>query len=409
MSCLKVDEILKDFPILEKKIRGRRLVYLDSAASSLKPVPVVEAVKQFELYEYSNIHRGVHTLSLQATQRYEEAREKIGKLINANSTDEVIFTYGTTDSLNMVAYAYGLKHLHRDDEILLTVLEHHSNILPWRAVASLKGAKIKYVNIMDDGRLDYSDLDENLSKRTKIASFTHVSNVVGTIIDIKEVAKRVHEVGGVLVVDGAQSVPHIMIDVKDLGIDFLAFSGHKMLGPTGIGVLWVRSELLDDLPPLRLGGGAVREVGIESHSLLGSPHRYEAGTPNISGAIGLGVAAEYLMKIGMMNVKRHEEELTEYTLKRFKELGDSVVVYGPRNVSERCGIIPFNIRGMDPNIVGTLLDGYGVAVRTGKHCAHLLYERLKIDGAVRASYYIYNTIEDIDLLTSALEDIIRMA
>ncbi|MCS7126144.1 MAG: cysteine desulfurase [Aigarchaeota archaeon] len=407
MSFLKVEEIRKDFPILEEKIRDRKLVYLDSAASSLKPVQVVEVVKKFELYEYSNIHRGVYTLSQKATQKYEEAREKICKFINANSLEEVIFTYGTTDALNIIAYTYGLKHLQKDDEVLLTIFEHHSNILPWRAVASMKGARIKYVDILDDGRLDYSDFEEKLSEKTKIVSIAQTSNTLGTLVDVKKIAKRVHEVGGVVVIDGAQSVPHLPVDVQDLGIDFLAFSGHKMLGPTGIGVLWVKRDLVDDIPPLRLGGGAIRDVELDRFTLLDPPHRFEAGTPNISGAIGLGAAVEYLMKIGISNVKRHEEELMKYTFKRFEEFGDSIIVYGPKDVSERSGIMLFNVEGMDPNIVGSLLDSYGIAVRSGKHCAHLLYRRLKLDGAVRASYYIYNNVDDVEIFASALEEIIK--
>lgn len=405
MSCTNLEETRRDFPILERKIRGKRLVYLDSAASSLKPIQVVEAIRDFYLSEYSNIHRGIHYLSQLATSRYEEAREKIARFINANSPEEVIFTYGTTDSLNMLAYSYGLKVLKPGDEILLTVMEHHSNILPWMRISSITGAKIRYLDITDEGLIDYERLDEKINDKTKIVSIAHMSNVLGTIVDVRRIAKKIHEVGGVIAVDGAQSVPHMPINVRELEIDFLAFSGHKMLGPTGIGVLWVKHDLLDDLPPFRLGGGAIREVTLNDFMLLDPPHSFEAGTPNIAGVIGLAAAVEYLQKIGMGNVRMHEEELTSYALRNLDNLGDSITVYGPKNVSVRGGIITFNIRGLESNIVGSLLDSYGIAVRTGKHCAHPLHQRLKIDGTVRASIYLYNVREEIDYLISTLEEI----
>ncbi|MCL7401259.1 MAG: SufS family cysteine desulfurase [Thaumarchaeota archaeon] len=405
MSCTNLEETRRDFPILERKIRGKRLVYLDSAASSLKPIQVVEAIRDFYLSEYSNIHRGIHYLSQLATSRYEEAREKIARFINANSPEEVIFTYGTTDSLNMLAYSYGLKVLKPGDEILLTVMEHHSNILPWMRISSITGAKIRYLDITDEGLIDYERLDEKINDKTKIVSIAHMSNVLGTIVDVRRIAKKIHEVGGVIAVDGAQSVPHMPINVRELEIDFLAFSGHKMLGPTGIGVLWVKHDLLDDLPPFRLGGGAIREVTLNDFMLLDPPHSFEAGTPNIAGVIGLAAAVEYLQKIGMGNVRMHEEELTGYALRNLDNLGDSITVYGPKNVSVRGGIITFNIRGLESNIVGSLLDSYGIAVRTGKHCAHPLHQRLKIDGTVRASIYLYNVREEIDYLISTLEEI----
>lgn len=406
MSCTNLEETRRDFPILERKIRGKSLVYLDSAASSLKPIQVVEAIRDFYLSEYSNIHRGIHYLSQLATSRYEEAREKIARFINANSPEEVIFTYGTTDSLNMLAYSYGLKILKPGDEILLTVMEHHSNILPWMHISSITGAKIRYLDITDERLIDYERLDEKINDKTRIVSIAHMSNVLGTIVDVRRIAKRIHEVGGVIVVDGAQSVPHMPINVRELEIDFLAFSGHKMLGPTGIGVLWVKHDLLDDLSPFRLGGGAIREVTLNDFMLLDPPHSFEAGTPHIAGVIGLAAAVEYLHKIGMDNVRRHEEELTSYALRNLDSLGDSITVYGPKNVSVRGGIITFNIRGLESNIVGSLLDSYGIAVRTGKHCAHPLHQRLKIDGTVRASIYLYNVREEIDYLISTLEEII---
>ncbi|MEM2016900.1 MAG: cysteine desulfurase [Nitrososphaerota archaeon] len=405
MCFLNINEIRKDFPILERKIRGKSLVYLDSAASSLKPIQVVEAIREFYLIEYSNIHRGVHYLSQSATSRYEESREKIAKFINAHSSEEIIFTYGTTDSLNMLAYGYGLRVLKPGDKILLTIMEHHSNILPWMYISTLTGAKIDYIDITDEGEIDYDELDEKINEKTKIVSITHMSNVLGTIIDVKKIAKKIHEVGGVIIVDGAQSVPHMPINVRELEIDFLAFSGHKMLGPTGIGVLWIKRDLLDDMHPPRLGGGSIRDVTLDDFTFLDPPHRFEAGTPNIAGVIGLARAVEYLEKIGMNNVRRHEEELTSYALKELDRFKGQIDVYGPSSVSIRGGIIAFNVKGLDPNMVGGLLDSFGIAVRTGKHCAHPLHQRLSIDGSVRASIYIYNTKEEIALLTSALEEI----
>jgi len=406
MRGSNLEEIRRDFPILERKIRGKRLVYLDSAASSLKPIQVVKAIREFYLSEYSNIHRGIHYLSQLATSRYEEARGEVAKFINANSPEEVIFTYGTTDSLNMLAYSYGLRVLKPGDEILLTVMEHHSNILPWMHISSITGAKIRYLDMTDEGLLDYERLDEKINERTRIVSITHMSNVLGTIVDVRRIARRIHEVEGVIVVDGAQSVPHMPINVRELEIDFLAFSGHKMLGPTGIGVLWVKHDLLDDLFPYRLGGGAIREVTLDDFMLLDPPHSFEAGTPNIAGVIGLAAAVKYLQKIGMDNVRRYEEELTSYALRKLDSLGDSIIVYGPKDVSVRGGIITFNIAGFESNIVGSLLDSYGIAVRTGKHCAHPLHQRLNIDGTVRASIYIYNIKEEIDYLISALREIL---
>ncbi len=405
MPSLKVEEIREDFPILKKKIRGGRLIYLDSAASSLKPIQVIETIREFYLNEYSNVHRGVHLLSQQATSRYEDVREKVAKFINAYSPEEIIFTYGTTDSLNMLAYSYALRILKPGDEILLTVMEHHSNILPWMMMSSMTGAKINYIDITNDGLINRNELDEKISEKTKIVSVTHMSNVLGTIVDVRNIARRIHEVGGVIIVDGAQSVPHMPVNVRELEIDFLAFSGHKMLGPTGVGILWVKRDFLGELSPFRLGGGAIREVTLRDFVLLDPPHRFEAGTPHIAGVLGLGAAVDYLERIGMDNVRKYEEELTDYTLKRLSELGDAITIYGPNNISDRGGIIAFNIKELDSNIVGSLLDGYGVAVRTGKHCAHPLHQRLNIEGTVRASLYLYNNKEEIDYLTTALNEI----
>jgi cysteine desulfurase/selenocysteine lyase len=400
-------EIRKDFPILERKIHGRRLVYFDNTATSQKPRQVVEAIRKFYYEHYANIHRGLYQLSQEASEMYEEAHRVIARFINAYSWEEVVFTSNTTDALNIVAYAWGLKNLDKGDEILLTVMDHHSNMLPWRRVAEIKGAKIKYADITLDGHLDYNDLESKITERTRVVAFPVMSNVLGTINDVDRIVKAAHQVGAIVVADGAQSVPHLPTDVRRMKIDFLAFSGHKMLAPTGTGALWGRRDLLEEMMPFKVGGDTIKDVtltGVVWHDL---PWRFEAGTPNIAGGIGFAEAAKYLMRLGMENVRKHEEEMVEYTFKRFSELGDEVTVYGPKDPRERGGVIAFNIKGLHHHVVGRALDLYGIAVRTGMHCAHPLHYRLGIKGTVRASYYIYNTKDEIDYFVEKLKEIIK--
>ena len=401
-------EIRKDFPVLERKINGKRLVYLDNAATSQKPKQVIEAIREYYEKYNANVHRGLHTLSQEASEAYEKAHEVIAKFINAYSWEEVIFTSNSTDSLNIIAYSWGLKNLKKGDEIIITVMEHHSNMLPWRIVARLTGAKVKYIDITDDGLLRYDQLEEAVSEKTKVIAVTLMSNVLGTINDVKRIAKLAHSVGAIIVVDGAQGVPHLPVNVKELEIDFLAFSGHKMLGPTGTGVLWGRKDLLEEMEPIKVGGGTIKDVTLESVEWHDLPWRFEPGTPNIAGGIGLAVAAEYLMRLGMENVREHEKELTAYTLKRLEELGDDIEYYGSRDPEQKGGVIAFNIKGLHHHIVGKSLDMFGIAVRTGMHCAHPLHYRLGIKGTVRASYYIYNVKEDIDALIDALKTIVKL-
>lgn len=401
-------EIRKDFPVLERKINGKRLVYLDNAATSQKPKQVIEAIREYYEKYNANVHRGLHTLSQEASEAYEKAHEVIAKFINAYSWEEVIFTSNSTDSLNIIAYSWGLKNLKKGDEIIITVMEHHSNMLPWRIVARLTGAKVKYIDITDDGLLRYDQLEEVVSEKTKVIAVTLMSNVLGTINDVKRIAKLAHSVGAIIVVDGAQGVPHLPVNVKELEIDFLAFSGHKMLGPTGTGVLWGRKDLLEEMEPIKVGGGTIKDVTLESVEWHDLPWRFEPGTPNIAGGIGLAVAAEYLMRLGMENVREHEKELTAYTLKRLEELGDDIEYYGPRDPEQKGGVIAFNIKGLHHHIVGKSLDMFGIAVRTGMHCAHPLHYRLGIKGTVRASYYIYNVKEDVDALIDALKTIVKL-
>ena len=406
--------IREDFPIFSRKIGDKPLIYFDNGATSQRPRQVIEAIKEFYEQHNANIHRGLHTLSQEASELYEEAHERVAKFIGAESGEEVIFVRNTSEALNLVAYSLGPAIVDRGDEIVISIMEHHSNLLPWYRLAMLKGAKLKVVDITDDYRLNYAMLEEIVSERTKIVAIVHMSNVLGTINDVRKIAKLAHEHDAVIVVDGAQSVPHMPVNVKDLDIDFLAFSGHKMLGPTGIGVLYGKKELLESMDPFLSGGDMIKEV---SCSLNGScsvvwnrlPWKFEAGTPNIAGGIGLMAAVEYLERIGMGNIRRYEEELTEYALRRMnEELGDHCDIYGPMDIKERGGIISFNIKGIDPHEIALYLDSHGIAVRSGFHCAQPLHERLGLrKGSARASFYLYNLKEEIDVFVNALKELIK--
>ncbi|RLF05210.1 MAG: cysteine desulfurase [Thermoprotei archaeon] len=387
----------------------REIVYLDNAATSQKPEQVIEAMTRFYEENYANIHRGIHVLSREASEAYEEAHEVVAKFINARSWREVIFVRNTTEAINLVAYSWGLRELRKGDEVVVTVMEHHSNLLPWVMIAKMKGAAVRIIELGDDYRLNYEQLEEAVNERTRVVALTHVSNVLGTINDVRRVVRLAHEVGAICLVDGAQSVPHMPVDVREIECDFLAFSGHKMLGPTGIGVLYGREDLLADMEPFLYGGDMVSEVKYVDGAVRPSwnvlPWKFEAGTPNIVGGIGLAEAVRYLEKIGMSEVRRHEVELTRYALKRLEEL-DGVEVYGPSRMEDRGGVIAFNVKGLDPHSVAALLDEKNIAVRSGFHCAQPLHEYLGLTGGtVRASFYIYNTKEDVDALVNALEEI----
>lgn len=405
---LNVEEIRKDFPILRRVVNGNPLIYFDNAATTQRPVQVVAAIARFYLQYNANVHRGFHTLSQEASEAFEEAHEVIAHFINAYSWEEVILTYNTTESINIVAHTWGLKNLREGDEIILTVMDHHSNMLPWRKVAEITGAKIRYVDITDDGLLRYDMLEEMISEKTKVVAFPMMSNVLGTMNDVKRIVKVAHSVGAIVVADGAQWVPHAPTDVRDLGMDFLAFSGHKMLGPTGTGILWGRKDILEDLEPFKSGGDTIKDVTLDSVVWHDLPWRFEAGTPNIAGAIGLAEAVKYLMRIGMENVREHEKELVRHTLKRLEELADDVEVYGPKDPEVRGGVVSFNVKGLHYHTVGKALDLFGIAVRTGGHCAHPLHYRLGIKGTVRASYYIYNTVEEVDRFIEVLKTIVKL-
>jgi cysteine desulfurase/selenocysteine lyase len=400
-------EIRKDFPILSAGV-----VYLDNAATSQKPRQVIEAVARFYESMNANIHRGIHRLSREATEAYEGAHEVVARFINARSWREVVFVRNATEAINLVAYSWGLSNLREGDEVVITVMEHHSNMVPWLAVSRMKGARVKVVGLKGDYTLDYEELERALSGRTRIVAVTQASNVLGTIVDVRRVAKLAHEVDALCLVDGAQSVPHMPVDVRALECDFLAFSGHKMLGPTGIGVLWGREELLEGMEPFLYGGDMIREVRYRGGEIEASwnelPWKFEAGTPNIAGGVGLAEAVKYLQRVGMEEVRRHEEELAKYALKRLSEV-EGVELYGPKP-ELRCGIVPFNVKGLDPHTVAALLDQRGIAVRSGFHCAQPLHEYLGLtEGTVRASFYLYNVKEEVDALAEALEEIAAIA
>jgi cysteine desulfurase/selenocysteine lyase len=405
-------KIREDFPILKRRINNHSLIYFDNAATTQKPRQVIGAIEQFYENYNANVHRAVHTLSQEASELYESAHEEVGKFINAEDMKEIVFVRGTTEAINLVAYAWGLRNLEREDEVLVTLMDHHSNIVPWEILSRAKGFRVKYVDLTDEATLNYESFENAISHKTKIVCFPHVSNVTGVISDVKNVACAAHESGALVLVDGAQSVPHLPVNVKDLDVDFLAFSGHKMLGPTGIGALYAKHEILEGMEPFHGGGEMIKEVTFNtmmrrcSISLSGLPWKFEAGTPNICGGVGLMAAVQYLKDIGMENIKAHEAILTEYATRRMQEC-EKVKIYGPKDVFLKCGIIPFGVEGLSSHEVALFLDSYGVMTRSGFHCAQPLHERLELESSARASFYIYNTREEIDQLAEFLKEIDR--
>jgi len=400
---LNVPKIKADFPILGRTVHDKRLVYLDSAATSQKPKQVIDATSDFYSRYNANVHRAIYELGEEATREYEGAREKVAAFIHAKSPNEVVFTKSTTESINLIAYGFGIKgKIQKGDEIVGSVMEHHSNHVPWHFVKDHKGAVLKYVDVNDDGTLKMEQYDDLLSKRTKIVTITLCSNVLGTINPVKEIAKRAHEVGAVCVVDAAQAAPHMPIDVQDLDVDFLAFSGHKMLGPTGIGVLFGKAEMLEATEPLLGGGEMIREVHLGRATWNDVPYKFEGGTPNIAGAIGLGAAVDYLTNLGMDSVRAHEMEATEYALGQFRHL-DGVRTYGPSDVKKKAGVIAFTIENAHPHDIASILDVEGICIRSGHHCAQPLMERFELPATARASFYIYNDFDDADALIAGIK------
>jgi cysteine desulfurase/selenocysteine lyase len=404
---LDVRRVRQDFPILRQQVNGRPLVYLDNAATTQKPRQVIEALVRYYETSNANIHRGIHTLATRATEQYEDARRKVARFIGARGPEEVVFTRNATEAINLVARAWGDEHIGEGDEIVLTLMEHHSNIVPWQLLARRKGATLRYAGITDDGKLDLDELRRLIGPRTKLVAVTQMSNVLGTINPVADIAEMAHQAGALLLVDGAQSVPHLPVDVQALGADFLAFSAHKMLGPTGVGVLWARAELLEAMPPFLGGGDMIAVVRPESSTWAELPHKFEAGTPNIADVIAFGAAVDYLEGIGMANARRHEEELTELALERLRRVA-GVRIFGPSSASERGGVVSFAMEAAHPHDVATIADGYGVAIRAGHHCAQLLMRALGVPATSRASFSIYNDVDDIEALVEALEGVNRV-
>lgn len=400
MSQFDSYRIREDFPILDQSVHDEPLVYLDNAATTQKPKQVLETLTHYYETNNANVHRGVHTLAERATADYEAAREKIRAFINAKTSKEILFTRGTTTGLNWVAQ-FATEQLSKGDEVMISIMEHHSNIIPWQEVCRKTGAKLTYV-YLKDGQLDLDDLRSKLSSKTKFVSIAHVSNVLGCTNPVKEIAELAHQVGAYMVVDGAQSIPHMKIDVQDLDCDFFAFSGHKMMGPTGIGVLYGKEELLNTMSPVEFGGEMIDFVYEQEATWKELPWKFEAGTPNIAGAIALGAAVDYLTGIGMDAIHAYEQELVDYVLPKLQAI-EGLTVYGPQETKEHSGVIAFNLDGLHPHDVATALDYEGVAVRAGHHCAQPLIHHLGISSAARASFYIYNTKEDCDKLVEAIE------
>ena len=402
-----VEKVRQDFPVLGRQVYGKPLVYLDNAATSQKPRAVIQALTDYYEGYNANIHRAVHALGQEATQRYEEARQKVADFIGAPSPESLIFTRGTTEAINLLSYSWAPDNIHPGDEILLTPMEHHSNLVPWQRVAQQQGAVLKFIPLAPDGTLDLSGLDGLLTERTRLVAFTQASNVLGAITPVKEIVRAAHARGALALVDGAQSVPHMPMDVKELECDFLAFSAHKMLGPTGVGALYVRPEVLEQMEPFQRGGEMVREVWLESATWNDLPWRFEAGTPNIADTIAWGAAVDYLQGLGMAQVRQHEVELTRYALERLDGLSEELLLYGPRDMAVRGGVVSFHLPTIHPHDLGTILDREGIAIRAGHHCAMPLMRHLGVPATARASFYLYNTTAEVDFFVETLEKAIR--
>jgi len=408
VPALDISSIKRDFPILSRKIREtNRLVYLDSGATSQKPNSVLDAERDFYVYHNAAVHRGAHQLAEEATELYEGARAKVAGFIGAD-VDEVIFTKSATESINAIAYSMGNAetksrfHISKGDRIVVSEMEHHANLIPWQELAKRTGAELVWFKVTDDGRLDLSNIDELINSKTKIVALTHQSNVLGTINPLEKIVARTHEVGALFVLDACQSVPHFEVNVASLNIDFIAFSGHKMLGPTGVGILWGRKELLNAMPPFLTGGSMIETVTMETATYLDAPKRFEAGVPNMAQAVGLGAAVDYLKRIGLSAIHEHENTLTDAALKGLQTISGLTII-GPTDMKLRGGVVSFAIEGIHPHDLGQALDSYGIAVRTGHHCAWPLMKRFKTVATTRASFYLYNDVEDVNALVDGVE------
>jgi len=399
---VNVARIREDFPVLKRQVNDKPLIYFDNAATSQKPNAVIDAIYRYYREYNANIHRGIHKLAEEATLAHEEAREKVAKFINAQRASEIVFTRNATEALNLVAHSWGKANVGKGDKIVVSIMEHHSNIVPWQLLAEEKGARVEFVKIDKNGELRQDEVQELIDERTRMVGLTHASNVLGTINPVRDIARTAHRFHAVFVVDAAQSVPHMAVDVRDMECDFAAFSGHKMMGPTGIGVLYGKTELLESMPPFLSGGEMIREVHMAGASWKDLPYKFEAGTPNISGAIGLGAAVDYLRAVGMKNVYDHENQLTRYALDKMKQV-EGLEIYGPLNADRRVGVISFNLGDIHPHDLASILDEDGIAIRSGHQCAQPLMEFLQVPATSRASFYIYNTKEEVDVFIEALE------
>ncbi len=407
MTAIDLRRVRADFPILKREIHGRPLVYFDNAATTQKPRAVIDALVHYYEHYNANIHRGIHTLAEEATARYEETRKKVADFIGAPGPECIVFTRNTTESINLLANAWGRDNVGEGDEVVLSVMEHHSNLVPWQMLAGATGAKLRHIDIDDEGQFAQGDVERLIGDRTKMVAITHMSNVLGTINPVRQIADLAHERGALVLVDGAQSVPHMPVNVEELDCDFLAFSAHKMLGPTGVGVLYGRAELLESMNPFLGGGEMIRRVRLEESSWNDAPWKFEAGTPNIGDVCAFGAALDYLQDLGMDSVRAHEEELTGEAMRRLSEI-PGVTIYGPGKPDARGSVVAFNLDGVHPHDLGTVLDHHGVAIRAGHHCAQPLMERLDVIATARASFYVYNVAEELDALVEGIHAAARI-
>ena len=407
MSTIDAQRIRADFPILSREVHGRPLIYFDNAATTQKPRAVIDALTYYYEHYNANIHRGIHTLAEEATARYEETRQKVADFIGAPGPECIVFTRNTTESINLVANAWGRKNLQPGDEIVLSVMEHHSNLVPWQILAQATGAQLRHIDIDDQGRLVWEDVERLIGEKTKLVAITQMSNVLGTINPVRKIADIAHRQGALLLVDAAQSVPHMPVDVQDLDCDFLAFSAHKMLGPTGVGILYARHELLEAMDPFLGGGEMIKRVRLDESTWNDVPWKFEAGTPNIGDVCAFGAAIDYLQELGMEQVRAHEVALVREAMGRLSEV-PGVTIYGPESAEERGGVVAFNVEEIHPHDLGTVLDQHGVAIRAGHHCAQPLMARLDCVATARASFYLYNTVDELDALVEGIQAAARL-
>lgn len=399
-------DLKKEFPIFSREVNGKPLIYLDSGATSQKPESVLKAEREYYEKHNANVHRGAHTLGDEATQMHQEAREHVAQFIGAKQA-EIIFVRNTTEAINLVAYSWGMENLNKDDVIVTTIMEHHANMVPWQEVARRTGARVEVVGLTEDGLLDMQDYQAKLKLKPKLVAMVHVSNALGTINPVSQMTKMAHKVGAIVLIDGAQAVPHMKVDVGEVGCDFYAFSGHKMLGPMGIGVLWGRKSILVEMPPFLTGGGMISEVYLDHASWAELPDKFEAGTPNVAGAVGLMRAVKYLDKLGMENVREHDKQITEYSLQQLQKI-KQIRILGTKDSSLRSGSVSFEYMGVHAHDIATILDSEGVAIRAGHHCTMPLHNYLGVSASVRASFNVYTTTQDIDRLVEAIDLVKRI-